>query len=161
MKCEAKKSNYLGCFIAFGVALIAGGTAIFLIVSSSRRPSLNQFRARDQKFYEDLALACNHLLFQTNVVKLKPNHRPIASTFSVSPNDANLPDAIRNIRPTYIEVDRCDTGITNCLTFVWIKIGAWGAGYGIRWSTNLSEQWELSASGEGGGGVVYTKPAVR
>lgn len=144
------------------VTSIAFGVVVSVLTSCSRSPSFNDFMTQDQKYYAELAQACDQLISQTNVVKLKPNHRPIVSTFSVSPDDANLPDAIRNIRPTYIEVDRCEAGITNCLTFVWIKVGGSGAGYGIRWSTDTVERWELSVGGgEAGGGVVYTKPLVK
>ena len=109
------------------------------------------FQKHDQKYFSEIAKACNELLSQTN---------SISSEETIQGNDVSLPAPLFNLHATTVKVARHIQVETNFESGVSIIFGEGRPDYTISWHQNDYgngyKPWELSANGDGVYNVVFS-----
>ena len=127
---------------------------IFIASCSKGRPKYTDFTTHDRKYYSEVAEGCETLLSQTNST---------TNWWILNGDDKSLPDPLRKLNATKIEVAKRLPTDTASLTGVTIIFGEGRGGFVVSWAqkdnVNSSGPWELSAMTETGGDktVVFSK----
>jgi hypothetical protein len=128
---------------------------LLFLASCGQPPSYPNFTNCDQKYYEQVADACD-LLLQTNQSNAGKQHR-------MTGDDPQLPPVLKDLHATEIDVDSNVevVGISNRVSSVSIEIDMARMGWGINWGPaeigDPNSAWELSAGNEGSIKVLYSR----
>lgn len=127
--------------------------SLLLCISSCHKVTNGyiDFLNRDQKYYGEIANACEDMLVQTNHSN---------GEWEILGGSKDLPLCILDLGATKVKVVSHQLEGTNLISYVWIMVGTSRDGFGVTWEHNDygngSDHWELSANADGKRTVVYS-----